>query len=270
MIATINLTAIFFFLLVLFSSTRIEFGTVSSNSLLVQGSSILGEVQTRAILQEFYDQTGGDNWRYNTYWNDPNASHCDFRGVTCGNSNQVIALSLHDNQLSGSIPESLGQLTSLTELHLGYNQLTGSIPESLGQLTSLTVLSLDNNQLSGIIPDFLGHLTSLTVLNLYTNQFTGSIPGSLNNSAKHQPWYVCLCPTNTCAMTKRDCLVHLVFHVPHVLRMVNANPTSILVNISVRRACQIITKLEEHAYLVHLHLLPRHGSSSSSRSPLLS
>ena len=240
MIATINLTAIILFLLVLFSSTRIEFGTVSSNSLLVQGSSILGEVQTRAILQEFYDQTGGDNWRYNTYWNDPNASHCDFRGVTCGNSNQVIALSLHDNQLSGSIPESLGQLTSLT------------------------FLSLDNNQLTGSIPESLGHLTSLTVLNLYTNQFTGSIPGSLNNSAKHQPWYVCLCPTNTCAMTKRDYLVHLVFHVPRLLPMVNANPTSIPVNISIRRACQIITKLEEHAYLVRLHLLPRHGNSSSS------
>jgi len=108
MIATINLTAIFFFLLVLFSSTRIEFGTVSSNSLLVQGSSIIGEVQTRAILQEFYNQTGGDNWRYNTNWTDPNASHCDFRGVTCGNSSQVIELNLGYNQLTGSIPESLG------------------------------------------------------------------------------------------------------------------------------------------------------------------
>ena len=187
-----------------------------------------------------------------------------------GQLTSLQRLYLYRNQLSGSIPESLGQLTSLTELGLSTNQLTGSIPESLGQLTSLTFLSLDNNQLTGSIPESLGHLTSLTVLNLYTNQFTGSIPGSLNNSAKHQPWYVCLCPTNTCAMTKRDYLVHLVFHVPRLLPMVNANPTSIPVNISVRRACQIITKLEEHAYLVHLHLLPRHGSSSSSRPPLLS
>ena len=33
------------------------------------------------------------------------------------------------------------------------NQLTGSIPPEIGNLTNLTYLNLSNNQLSGIIPD---------------------------------------------------------------------------------------------------------------------
>ena len=39
------------------------------------------------------------------------------------------------------MPESLGNLTALTELNLSGNQLA-SVPESLGNLTALTTLNL--------------------------------------------------------------------------------------------------------------------------------
>ena len=91
----------------------------------------------------------------------------------------LTSLSLDENQLSGSIPSELGQLTSLTWLWLGENLLTGSIPSELGQLTSLTSLNLDGNQLSGSIPSELGQLTSLTELWLDNNQLSGSIPTEL-------------------------------------------------------------------------------------------
>jgi len=38
-------------------------------------------------------------------------------------------------------------------LNLHENQLTGSIPPEIGNLTNLTYLDLSNNQFSGIIPD---------------------------------------------------------------------------------------------------------------------
>ena len=40
-------------------------------------------------------------------------------------------LGLDNNQLSGEIPSSIGNLTNLQILSFGYNQLTGEIPEEI-------------------------------------------------------------------------------------------------------------------------------------------
>lgn len=37
-------------------------------------------------------------------------------------------LDLSENELVGDLPESIGNLTSLTELHLNSNNLNGSLP----------------------------------------------------------------------------------------------------------------------------------------------
>lgn len=93
----------------------------------------------------------------------------------------LTELYLWDNQLTGPIPNTLGQLSYLTRLYLNINRLTGPIPDSLGQLTSLIVLGLNENQLTGSIPTSLGQLTGLTGLGLYNNKLTGSIPESLGS-----------------------------------------------------------------------------------------
>ncbi|GFZ07720.1 leucine-rich repeat protein kinase family protein [Actinidia rufa] len=54
--------------------------------------------------------------------------------------------------LNGSIPPSLGNLTSLLWLMLANNSLTGEIPLELGNCKSMLWLNLANNQLSGPIP----------------------------------------------------------------------------------------------------------------------
>lgn len=46
-------------------------------------------------------------------------------------------LKLMDNNLKGSIPESIGILRGLRWLHLDKNKLTGEIPTSIGNLTNL-------------------------------------------------------------------------------------------------------------------------------------
>ena len=95
----------------------------------------------RAVLEEFYDATNGANWSSSTNWK-TEALLGDWVGVKTDASGRVAELHLRENQLSGSIPNSLGTLFNLQELFLSGNQLSGSIPSSLGTLSNLQVLSL--------------------------------------------------------------------------------------------------------------------------------
>ena len=92
-----------------------------------------------------------------------------------GKLSQLQFLDLYINQLSGSIPSSLGNLSQLQYLYLSFNQLTGSIPSSLGNLSQLQRLYLDDNQLSGDVPDF-SSLTGVdfTIYKNYLNIAAGS------------------------------------------------------------------------------------------------
>ena len=102
-------------------------------------------------------------------------SECEWFGVTCVDD-RVTGLELPANQLSGSLPSVLRDLSSLKVLDLEHNRITGQIPVELGDLAQLQVLNLRNNQLTGAIPGELGKLIELQVLNLRSNQLQGSIP----------------------------------------------------------------------------------------------
>ena len=62
-------------------------------------------------------------------------------------------LYLHQNQLSGSIPEQIFSLSNLTSLYINHNNLVGTIPENINELESIERLRLQNNNLSGLIPE---------------------------------------------------------------------------------------------------------------------
>lgn len=59
---------------------------------------------------------------------------------------------LSRNELDGSIPAGLGELTGLKELDLESNRLTGGIPAALGNLTGLAIFNVSYNHLSGKVP----------------------------------------------------------------------------------------------------------------------
>jgi hypothetical protein len=69
-------------------------------------------------------------------------------------------LYLSSNQLSGSIPPQLGNLTRLAFLYLNYNQLSGPLPQSLTNLRSLSWFYFDADRLcapgSGAFQAWLG------------------------------------------------------------------------------------------------------------------
>ena len=134
----------------------------------------------RAALVALDNATDGPNWSTTTNWGSDKPLG-QWYGVTTNSAGRVTSLNLRNNQLSGSIPPELGNLTKLTYLALHNNQLSGGIPAELGNLTDLRTLSLWDNQLSGGIPTQLGNLTNLERLYLNNNQLSGSIPSQLSN-----------------------------------------------------------------------------------------
>lgn len=89
--------------------------------------------------------------------------------------------SLSHNQLSGVIPNDIGNLSGLRTLDFSGNSLNGSLPDSLSNLQKLSVLDLSNNRLDGEIPATVANISSLRELNLSHNSFSGEIPSSLGD-----------------------------------------------------------------------------------------
>lgn len=84
---------------------------------------------------------------------------------------QLETLNLANNELSGSFPSHIGNLSSLGTLNLiskpsGANYFTGPLPAGYGLLSNLKVMRLSNNDLSGeeSIPDTFSSLDNLEFL----------------------------------------------------------------------------------------------------------
>lgn len=134
--------------------------------------------QDSLALVDLFNSTNGVNWTIKTNWLAGPVGK--WFGVVIS-SNRVVEIDLSQNNLSGSIPSSLGNIDKLRSLDLEYNELTGSIPASLGNLADLQYLSLIINHLSGPVPSELGNLSKLVWLRLGDNELSGSLPSSLGS-----------------------------------------------------------------------------------------
>ncbi|PAP75479.1 hypothetical protein BSZ37_02965 [Rubrivirga marina] len=135
-----------------------------------------GLAQDSLALVALYEATGGPNWTTDENWlTGPVAS---WHGVTV-EGGRVTRISLNENQLSGSLPAEIGQMSRLERLYAFGNELSGPIPTEIGGLSSLTHLALYDNQLTGALPNELGRLDALTYLFLDQNQLSGEIPEEL-------------------------------------------------------------------------------------------
>ena len=136
------------------------------------------EIECEALVA-LYESTNGAGWYTKSNWLATDTVG-NWYGITVA-SGYVTLINLHENNLIGSIPPELGNLSKLVELDLYYNNLSGSIPSALGNLNNLQRLYLFDNQLSGSIPSALGSLSNLLSLELCCNQLSGSIPLALGN-----------------------------------------------------------------------------------------
>lgn len=91
----------------------------------------------------------------------------------------LVSLRLRRNKLEKSLSIDFSKLSSLEILDLGENKLTGFLPYNILYLTSPNKIYLDFNNLSGNIPWAIGNLNTLTTLALGDNDLSGWIPDSL-------------------------------------------------------------------------------------------
>jgi Leucine-rich repeat (LRR) protein len=88
---------------------------------------------------------------------------------------RLESLTLYALQMT-SVPDNIGDLSSLNYLNLHFNQIT-NIPETIGELVQLTELFLENNRIE-TLPESIGNLSNLVTLNINENQLI-SIPESI-------------------------------------------------------------------------------------------
>ena len=156
---------------------HLDISSVSSQTM----DSRLGD---SLALVALYNSTNGDDWVINDNW----LSNKPIDEWRINNSSKltlvdgrVTKIKLIENNLNGTIPPEIGNLTKLKELRLNGNDLSDTIPKEIGNLSSLQFLWLQLNQLSGEIPKEIGDLDTLYDLTLFDNELTGQIPSEMGD-----------------------------------------------------------------------------------------
>jgi len=164
------------------SLSEIEYDVSGSGSLILitiiyPSCPSLTPLTQREALIDLYERTGGTNWYNQENWLS-SENECEWERVQCEDGVNVSVLSLWQNNLEGTIPESIGYLSNLTELVMSENALTGTIPASMGDLINMRNLYLDTNELTGTIPESLSNMYKLFFVLIGETDLTGYYPRS--------------------------------------------------------------------------------------------
>lgn len=128
---------------------------------------------TTEILEEFYKSTGGDFWISGSdTWTNRSLSFCLWGGITCDMSCDVTSLSVRENNLTGTIPKSIGRLIKIRVIDLSYNHLVGGL-ETIGQLPKIRKIFMEENSLYETLPNITSQ--GLTDINLLNNLIYGNL-----------------------------------------------------------------------------------------------
>jgi Leucine-rich repeat (LRR) protein len=133
-------------------------------------------------LAALYTSAGGNGWLDRTGWF-VNPDICNgWVGIACGPGG-ISLIRLDENNLSGTLPVEMANLTGLQTLEISENPLLGgAIPPGLFGIASLQTVILAHNALSGTIPAFTVVMPGLTRLSLDSNFLSGPLPISMDGT----------------------------------------------------------------------------------------
>jgi Leucine-rich repeat (LRR) protein len=139
-------------------------------------------------LKDLFTSASGANWTNKTNWPSTwpataNAAQMGtWFGVTVENGD-VTSLYFQSNNLVGSMPSSIGNLTALKVLNMRANSITGQIPTEWSTLVNLTDFEFSHTAVSGNLPTYFKNFPNLVWLSVISGNLTGDIPdySGLNN-----------------------------------------------------------------------------------------
>ncbi|XVE87383.1 hypothetical protein DITRI_Ditri18aG0112900 [Diplodiscus trichospermus] len=162
-------------------------GLVSLKRLEIQSNHLSGELPELASMKNLYFLDASDN------------AISGYFPATLPPS--LVQISMRNNMIEGTIPQSLQYLSFLQVLDLSHNKLTDSVPyflfnhpslqqltlafnsftsiqspSNLGTQSELIAIDLSNNELQGWLPPFLPLMPKLSALSMENNRFSGMIP----------------------------------------------------------------------------------------------
>ncbi|XP_068667626.1 probable inactive receptor kinase At2g26730 [Aristolochia californica] len=132
-------------------------------------------------------------------------------GVRCDMGTHTVAeIKLENLNLNGKIDaSSLCKLSSIRVLSLANNLILGTIPESLSNCTRLTKLNLSSNLLHGEVPTSLRNLKNLQSLDISKNNLTGPIPNFTQELELLLPNIMRLAEVGSMGNTIRDAAMNI-------------------------------------------------------------
>jgi hypothetical protein len=164
-------------------------------------TSCLIPANVRLVLVGLYNSCNGKNWIYQHFWGSTTVNYCNWDGIGC-NGGDIISIDLSANNLTGTIPDTLFQISTLEYLWLNSNPISFNFPSSnqtlttnlqelrldntgltslkgISALTSLVTLHVEHNLIQGQLDYELLELANLRALYMGDNGVTGTFPGDI-------------------------------------------------------------------------------------------
>ncbi|KAH3731649.1 LRR-GTPase of the ROCO family [Pelomyxa schiedti] len=131
---------------------------------------------------DLYNELKPVNWKdpCEEYTEEPPCNETVLPGLLCLDGH-ICSIGLHGYATrQGTIPQTIGNFSRLSNLNLSLDKLTGTIPDTVSRLLGLQALFLWNNSLTGEFP-CIQNLTLLIIIELDSNLFTGTLPTWISN-----------------------------------------------------------------------------------------
>ncbi|KAF3433157.1 hypothetical protein FNV43_RR24259 [Rhamnella rubrinervis] len=126
------------------------------------------------------NQSVFESWVSPVQANSTLSSPCKWYGISCNKEGSVTEIDLAYTGLRGTLQNfDFSSFPNLLRLDLKYNNLTGTIPATIGMVSKLHFLDLSTNSLNGTLPLSLANLTQVYELDVSRNKISGILDSRL-------------------------------------------------------------------------------------------